>query len=366
MRRPAARSDCSRRPPGEGGSTSTMEDVAALCRVSKITVSRAFVAPHLVREQTRNRIFKAAEELGYTYNVLASALRTGSSPFIGIVATVANDSQFRSLIHATQTCAAQSGLQTLLGLTELNPHTELALIDRYIQYRASAIVLYGPTTHLLRENLRRVVSSPSPIVVVGEKINRPDCHCIGYDISETVRVMAEHLLAMGHRRIGLQCGPYTISTRAAARLGGYSAALKAYGLETDPTLIGHTRGGMGKGEDDHMELGYRIAEYMLSLDPRPTAIIFASDPFAAGGILALKNAGLRIPEDMSVCSTMEYQFSSHLTPQLTTTRIDFEKIARHTLDFLHECTQHFPRAILQRQIDTQLVLKASTAPPPNA
>lgn len=340
----------------------TMEDIASHCRVSAITVSRVFTTPHLVREHTREKILCAARELGYSYNELAGTLRKRHTPFIGLITTVANDSQFLTIIRATQQYATDNGLQTLLGLSELNTGTELGLIKRYMQLRARGLVIYGPTNELLAQHGDRLIQASTPVVVVGEMVDDERCHCIGHDLAGACAEMTRHLLHMGHRRIGFQCGPDTVSRRAMLRQKGYTEALQTHGIEPEMALIARTSAGLDIHEEDHIGLGYTLMERFLHLPRRPTAVIFASDPFALGGLLALRDAGLHVPQDMSVVSTQEYPFSAKIHPALTTMRVPCADIARLTISFLGMCGASTPGTPFRHCLPTQLIPGDSTAP----
>ena len=344
-------------------SSVTMQDIAEVCGVSKITVSRAFTSPQLVRAETRERILAAAHTYGYTYNALASNLSRGNSHFFGLIASVANDSQLRNILQATHRSATLSGFEVLLGLTEFDEMREQALIERYIQYRAAAIAMYGTTTALTRRHADVLLASPSPIVIVGEEVRDERFNCVSFDVFNTVCSATEHLVRMGHRRIGFQCGPYERSARAEARLSGYLAALRAHGLERDDRLIHFTGGGVTAMETDHIGLGYRIAKSFCALDEPPTAILYPSDPYALGGVLALQSLGISVPDQMSVASCMEYPFSRQLTPRITTMRIPYTDISSRIMQFLQESIDQPPRSTPFRHVyPGELIVGETTAP----
>ncbi len=341
----------------------TMQDIARRCNVSTITVSRAMASPHLVREPTRLRILEAAREMEYTYNVIARTFRSGSKQFFGLIAPVPNDSQFLSIIRATQEALSREGLQTLLGLTALDTQTELGLIDQYTQLRSGGIVLYGVTCGLMDRYCERLAASSVPIVLAGDFVENERCHSIGYDLAESCREAVLHLTALGHRRIAFQCGPEERSCRAASRLRGYRRALEAAGLEFIPELVARTEAGLEPAEEDHLLLGYMLMERMLALKNRPTAMVFAADPFALGGMLAVQAAGLAVPRDFSLVSTREYAFGNRLPQRLTTTRVPGDEVAELTVDFLKKCARGELSAPYRRCLHSKLIVGDTSSVP---
>lgn len=341
----------------------TTKDIAQRCGVSKITVGRAFSRPDLVRPETRERIVAAAREMGYVYNALAATLVRERKPFIGLVASQVNDSQAQGIIRASQQIALENDIDVLLGVSELDPGQELTLINRYVQYQAAGIAIYGPTRFLLENPVEEAARAACPLVVVGEKPEVGAYGYIGYDLRKAAFAVTEYLIRFGHKNIGLLCGPHEISGRAYARYLGYMDAMRLYGLEPRPEQIFLTASGSAGADYDRVGEGYRAAESFLACRPRPTALIFPSDTFAMGGMIAARNRGVAIPGEVSVVSMFASSISSWLEPALTTIRIPEEDIVKRTIAFFRDLLDSGRAERCRQDLGFELIIRDSCAPP---
>ena len=340
----------------------TMQEIADRCGLSKVTVSRAFTAPHLVRQETRDRVLAAAREIGYTYNALAATLGRATRPFLGIIASHHNDSQFQSVMRSVHATATEMGLEALLSVTELDQEKEHDLIKRYFEYRAAAIVVFG-STRWLASNVARIYPRPTcPILVIGEKVDSEDINCIGIDIESATFSLVEYLYGLGHRNIALVCGPHLVSSRSYARLQGYTRGLEHFSLLPGEDYVYATRSGMANTRGDLIDEGRNAVIQFLSRTPRPSAIIFPSDQHALGGLLALQRENISVPEDISIVSMSENKFGSWIHPALTTLRLPTQGMADLAKQFLKSAvdeTVHHTRQCLP----TELIERDSAAPP---
>lgn len=343
----------------------TMQQVADLCQVSKITVGRAFLHPEQVRPRTRQRILEAAAQLGYTYNALAATLGQSLKPFVGLIASSGNDSQFKSILRATQGIVREKGLDLLLGNTELSSQQETMLINRYIQYQALAIVMYGVTLETLRQR-QLLLNSSCPILLIGDTVTDSKINSTGINIYKASYQMTEYLIRFGHKNIALLCGRHDISYRSARRFQGYKDSLEYYGISFNSENVIITDSDLNTRENDIISSGYQAMDKIMHLASRPTAVMFPSDMFALGGLLYTQAQGLNVPMDISIVSMHEYSLSSWIRPSLTTIRVPEKEIASLTVDFLSEIVAGNPPSGWHRSFPTELVIRESCAAPRNA
>ena len=340
----------------------TMQQIADLCHVSKITVGRTFLHPEQVRPRTRQRILETAEKLGYTYNALAATLGQSRKPFVGLIASSGNDSQFKSILRATQSMIREEGLDLLLGNTELSSREENLLINRYIQYQALGIVMYGITLETLQQS-QLLRNSACPILLVGDSVTDDKINWAGVDIYRASYQMTEYLIRFGHRDIAFLCGRHDISYRSSRRFQGYRDSLEQYGIPFRPENVLITDSDLNTKENDIISSGYQAMDRILHLPVRPTAVMFPSDMFALGGLLHTQMQGLDVPGDISIVSMHEYTLSSWIRPSLTTIRVPEEDIAGLTIDFFREILAgSFPSG-WHRMLPTELVIRDSCAAP---
>ncbi|CAK7045590.1 MAG: HTH-type transcriptional regulator AscG [Desulfovibrio sp.] len=348
---------------GAASYNGTMQEIADRCKLSKVTVSRAFTAPHLVRQATRDRVFATAREIGYTYNALAATLGRATRPFLGIIASHHNDSQFQSVMRAAHNAATDMGLEALLSVTELDQEKERDLIQRYFEYRAAAIIVFGPT-RWLASNVARMQPRPTcPILVIGEKIDSEDVSWIGVDIEAASFSLVSYLHGLGHRNIALVCGPHLVSSRSQARLRGYVRGLEHFSLPMGEDYVYATRSGLANNMIDLIDEGRNAVTQFLSRGSRPTAIIFPSDQHTLGGMLALQKENIAIPGEISLVSMSENKFSHWISPALTALRLPTLEMADLVRNFLTSAVNE-TIGITRQCIPVTLIERESSGPPP--
>lgn len=292
----------------------TIKDVARLAGVSKTTVSRVINDNSKVKPETKARVLQAVKELGYTPNSIARALRIKKSEVVGVlipreVEYVFSDPFFPEIIK---------GITTVLNLHNLNLRLIMSdseskqreIHSRLVKNRRiDGVILvcsrFGDKRHILK--LKRV---SLPCVLIGrfplERVNYVDC-----DNREGAYNAVEHLINLGHRRIGFISGSFDF-IGGVDRFEGYKMALEKHNLEYDNELV-------VKG-DWTREGGYEAMGELLSRTRIPTAIFTANDQMAAGAVKAIKERGLQIPKDMAIVGFSDTQFASYIEPPLTTVK----------------------------------------------
>ncbi|MFF0224319.1 LacI family DNA-binding transcriptional regulator [Streptomyces sp. NPDC004629] len=305
--------------------TVTLADVAARAQVSPATVSRVLNGNYPVAAATRERVLRAVDELDYVLNGPASALAAATSDLVGILVNDIADPFFGIMASAIQNeiggPGGRAGGERLAVVcnTGGSPERELTYLTLLQRQRAAAVVLTGgaveDATHgaAATAKLRKLSAAGTRVVLCGRP-PAPDTEAVAltFDNRGGGRELTEHLIGLGHRRLGYIAGPQERTTTR-HRLEGHRAALSAAGVDADPGWTVH-------GRYDR-RAGYEATLELLRRDPSLTAVVAANDSVALGACAALRESGLRIPEDVSVAGFDDLPFSIDAVPALTTVRL---------------------------------------------
>ncbi|MDT0265548.1 LacI family DNA-binding transcriptional regulator [Streptomyces sp. DSM 44915] len=347
----------------------TLADVAVRAGVSAATVSRVLNGNYPVAGATRNRVLQAVEELEYVVNGPASALAAATSDLVGVLVNDIADPFFGIMASAVQSeigepVADRPGPKlAVVCNTGGSPERELTFLTLLQRQRAASVVLTGGALEdqshraALIGRLGRLEAAGARVVLCGRPpLTDTDFPAVTFDNRAGARQLTEHLLGLGHRRIGYLAGPQARTTTR-HRLEGHRAALTAAGLGGDASRL-TVRGSYDRSA------GYYGALELLDREPGLTAIAAANDTVALGACAALRERGVRIPEDVSVTGFDDLPFAVDATPALTTVRLP-----------LHEAGVHAGRLALGRDeapeggvlvCPGELRVRGSTAPPRDA
>ncbi|MER6994885.1 LacI family DNA-binding transcriptional regulator [Streptomyces sp. NPDC000410] len=348
--------------------TVTLADVAARARVSPATVSRVLNGNYPVAATTRERVLRAVDELDYVLNGPASSLAAATSDLVGILVNDIADPFFGIMAGAAQSAIGAGGSGRAGGEklavvcnTGGSPERELTYLTLLQRQRAAAVILTGGALedpdHIaaMSAKLARMAEAGTTVVLCG----RPPMPgtsvtaTLAFDNRVGGKRLTEHLIALGHRRIGYVAGPKERTTTR-HRLEGHRAALTAAGIGE-----GQDRVTVHGGYDRRS--GYDAALELLRRDPDLTAIVAANDTVALGACAALRDRGLIIPDDVSVAGFDDLPFAVDAVPALTTVRLP-----------LHEAGVRAGRLAMGKEapppggiatIGAELMARASTAPP---
>ncbi|MDN3022713.1 LacI family DNA-binding transcriptional regulator [Streptomyces sp. S.PB5] len=305
--------------------TVTLADVAARAQVSPATVSRVLNGNYPVAASTRERVLRAVDELDYVLNGPASALAAATSDLVGILVNDIADPFFGIMASAIQSeiggPGGRAGGERLAVTcnTGGSPERELTYLTLLQRQRAAAVVLTGgavedaPHAAAVAAKLRKLGDAGTRVVLCGRP-PAPDTSAIAltFDNRGGGRELTEHLIGLGHRRLGYIAGPEERTTTR-HRLEGHRAALADAGIAEDPRWTVHGRYDRRSGYEATLEL--------LRRDPSLTAVVAANDSVALGACAALRDSGLRIPDDVSVAGFDDLPFSIDAVPALTTVRL---------------------------------------------
>jgi LacI family transcriptional regulator len=285
----------------------TIRDVARLSGVSPMTVSRVINDSDRVSPETRRRVQEAIAELGYVPSRLARGLsrqRTGTLAVI--VPDVANPF-FTAIVRAAEEVARRAEYHVILGDTRADLSVEREVVEDLIAHRVEG-TLIAPVSDRSLAHLRRLEEFGVPFVLIDRRVPSVAADVILGDSTGGARLLVEHLLALGHRRIGLIVEADDVST-ARERRAGYEAALTAAGVALDPRLVVETSA-------DPIG-GTRGMSRLLELDEHPSAVFTVNNLVALGAIEAVRAAGLEVPDDVALVCFDDIEYASRLYPFLT-------------------------------------------------
>ncbi len=324
-----------------------MGDVADLAGVSAMTVSRVLNSPEKVRPETRARVLAAVRELGYRPNTAARVLVTGRSGVLGVVSIDTTLYGPASMLYAIERAAREHDyLVSIASLGALNRRSIEEGVERLRQQSADGIIIIAPYASAA-EGLRHLPPD-LPVVDVGggEEVLVP---AVVVDQHAGAMRATLHLLSLGHETVWHVSGPPSwIDARG--RVSGWRAALQAEGREVPEPLVGNWSASSG------YELGRRLAGR-----PEVTAIFVANDQMAVGLLRALREAGRRVPEDVSVVGFDDIPEAAYIWPPLTTVRQNFGEVGRQAFAMLRDrIAEGKARADRRCRVEPELVVRDST------
>jgi len=341
---------------------STIRDVAAQAGVSVATVSRVLAGNYPVSAELRSRVMRVVREVDYVSNAHARSLAGAGPQTIAMLIGDITGSSFAHAAKGAEEEAAARGCLTLVGTTGSDPERELAMLDLMRQQGARAVILIGGAPDL-SEYQQRMARYAKALGAAGSELvlcGRPPLPAgvpaisVEYDNEGGAFAMTSHLLSAGHRRILILPGLDGFTTTE-VRLAGYLRAVAAHGIAPDPQLVVHCSYEYAEGE--------RAVRQALSSGLAFTAVFAGSDMVAAGALEALRDAGLRVPEDVSLAGYDDIPLARDLTPKLTTVHVPYEEIGRAgaRLALEHACGENLSRNHVV--MGTHVVVRRSVAPP---
>lgn len=329
--------------------------VSKLAGVSVATVSRALKRPELVSERTRKKVEEAAKEAGYKPNMMAVSFRSRKSFAILVLVPDFSNPFYSKVISGIQAAAKERGYNVLLGNTMGDETLERELANLMLTNQADGIIQLSARFPLPSDEQNSM--SPLPIVNCCECVEDNSMPTVSLDNRGAAKAMTEHLISLDHTRIGAVLGPPD-SPITEARLAGYHDALEGSGIKVDTVLQ--------TGGDYTMASGVKAAEVFLSLNNPPSAIFCFNDEMAIGAISRIKQAGLRVPEDVSVAGFDNLEVSSYMDPPLTTIRQPNRDFGKAAINMLCDVIEGDQIADRHQKLSFELIPRQSTSAPDRA
>ncbi|HEY0617030.1 MAG TPA: LacI family DNA-binding transcriptional regulator [Kribbella sp.] len=286
----------------------TMTDVARAAGVSVSTVSHVVNGTRLVAPKTRERVHRAMRLLGYEHHPIARSLAAGSNQTIGLAITAASNPYWVELIQGIDGEATRAGLNLIIVDTRDDARHEASTVANLLAHHIEGLVI-APAVGWRELTLPLLRDHPVPYVIV-DRID-PDLRVdqVGVENEASTAAVVDHLISLGHTRIGMVAGIAGLST-SAERLRGYRLAHQRAELPVDPSLV--------LDGSSTSEGGRKAALALLDLPDPPTAVFAANNNMAIGALAALKAAGVRVPRDLAVAAFDDFAWADLFSPGLTT------------------------------------------------
>ncbi len=332
----------------------SIKDIARAAGVSHSTVSRALADSPLVKEETRERIKQLAQEMGYSPHALARSLVTRRTQTVGVVVTTIADPFVSEIVRGLEETGQNHGYTIILCNSNAEPRRELAAVKALREKRVDGIIVTASRIGDLY--LPLLEDFGVPIVLINNQQTGKYVYSIGTDDLRGGQIATEHLLSLGHTRIAYIASPNNVNS-SQARMDGYRAALEAAGIAFDPALVADG--------DGRPAAAMRATEHLLSRGIRPTAIFCYNDMTAIGTIRALRKAGIRVPDDISVVGYDDIPIVEYLDPPLTTIRQRKYDMGCMAMDMLLRLLNG-AADVQDVTIEPTLVLRESTSAPRRA
>jgi LacI family transcriptional regulator len=286
----------------------TIRDVAKLAAVSVATVSNALNNPGRVSPELVARVGAAVEKLGYAPHAAARSLRKRASGLVGLIVADITNPFFTELFEAIENAAAAKGYSVLVCNSNERVEREEAHLRMLRTQRIDGLIL-APTGAVSSHRARLLAALDVPVVLVDRALDGLGYDAVVLDNRQAALDAVAHVIARGHRRIGMINGPEMLRT-AADRLQGYREALLAAGLPFDPALVRNAEFREKEARDAAIQL--------LRTERPPTAIFAANNLMMIGAMRALSELGLACPDHVSVVGIDDFPWADAFAPRLTT------------------------------------------------
>ncbi len=308
-------------------SIATIKDVARRAQVSIKTVSRVINHEPSVKQNTRARVQKAIEELNYRPDLSARSLRGAKNFAIGLVYDNPNAHYIINMQEGALSVCREMGFGLQIHPCDSSKSGLARELTEHVQRSHLAGLVLAPPMSEDMQLIRTLASHKIPLVrIISARQDPEDGYpCVFVDDRDAAYDITEHLIQLGHTRIGFLWGGKK-HLSSPERFKGYEDALAAYGIELDKKLI--------VAGDYSFDDGFRGARKLFALKDRPSAIFGSNDEIAAGVLAAARVAGLNVPYDLSIAGFEDSPFSRQSWPALTTAHQATDSVARHAARLL--------------------------------
>jgi len=327
----------------------TIEDVAAAAGVSRQTVSRAMNDKGEISPETKERVLKAIQDLGYQPNRLAQGMVTQRTKTVGLVMPDITNLFFPEVSRGVQDASRLHDYNVLLCNTDDRPEEEIRVLHSLAAQRVDGIFMIGSVAD--DPTLTRFADSYSPIVMLNRFFAHPNVSLIIVDNERGAFLAVEHLIAQGHRTIGMLAASI-FSRSLVRRVRGYEEALKHYGIAVDRRLI--------VGETPILQGGYNAMQELMRAHPEVTAVFTYNDLMGLGAMRAVRDLGKRVPEDIALIGFDNIGMASMATPSLSSIHVDKYAIGQKAMNRILDMLDRPDDSFATIEVGVELIQREST------
>jgi len=338
----------------------SIRDIARAAGVSHSTVSRALRDSPLISQEVRQRIQHLAQEMGYTPNQVAQSLKERHTNSVGLVITSISDPFLARVVRGVESVAQAADIQVLLSISNNDPDREMALINAFHRRRVDGII--SSTAQMRDMDIKRLAKLRMPVVLINHPAPEENglVRSVQVDDYASAQLAMEHLLALEHRAIGY-LGAANRPRSNWMRLKAYRDALHSAGIAGCEAWIKVAPSERRYYADDVADGQAMLPELVQA---GITAVFCYNDTIAIGALLACRDLGIAVPDQLSIFGFDDVEMAQYVTPALTSIhqpKLRLGKLAmRMLLDLLDE------RPVENQVLSTTLVVRDSTGPAPAA
>ena len=301
----------------------TMKDVAKTVGVSLGTVSNVLNGREVVQDETRLKVLQVMKQLNYVPNSVARALKTNRTQIIGIMLPSITNPFYATIARVADDVVQNLGYTLLISNTDRNPNREFESAKALLEKGVDGIIWIAKSMRFKELSLE--LNERLPILYVDSELNESEGDQLSVDNYQGGALAAEHLYQLGHRKIAVIEGPKE-AKKSWNRIPGFYNKLLEHGISIEKNLIR-----IGNFEFDS---GYDYMRSLLKEDSEFTALFAANDMMAVGAITAAREAGLKVPDDLSVVGFDDIMLAQYFDPALSTVRQPAEQLGRFAVEML--------------------------------
>ncbi len=328
-----------------------IRQVAKHAKVSTATVSRVINGSAPVSEKTTERVRRSIEKLNFYPNTHARTLGSGKSRIYGLIISDITSPFFPELVKSFEDIAVEHGQEVIVANTNYNLKRMEMCVRRMLERKVDCVAVM--TSEMESRFAEMFSDRKIPTVFLDTGTVGLHSSNIEVDYAGGIDLAADHLVALGHTRIAFLSNQSKLKS-GQVRLEAFLNAMRRHQLPCDPALI--------RAGNSRPEAGRVALLDLIRLMHPPTAVMAVNDLPAIGALNAVYQAGLRVPDDISIVGFDDIELSSFTSPPLTTIRISREELGRRAFMALHAVSQR-GEAGRTYKVDTTLVVRKSTAPP---
>jgi len=332
----------------------SIKDIARAAGISHSTVSRALNDSTLVNAETKARVRRLAQEMGYSPDAAARSLVSGRTRTVGVVVTTIADPFVAVVVEGIERTAYACGYSLILAASHNEPQREIAAVEMLRSKRVDSVIVTSSRVGALHQE--RLGSAGVPVILLNSHSQQqmPNAYSVRVDDVHGGRLATEYLIGLGHRRIAHVAGLKGHSD-SNDRLNGYRSALASAGIAFDPAYV---ISGTGR-----LDGGREALPALLALPERPSAVFCYNDMTAIGLLSAARDAGVAVPRDLAVIGFDDILWAAHVTPALTTVAQPMFELGERAMNMalvLMNQKEIAPRDVTDVILQGQLIVRDST------
>jgi LacI family transcriptional regulator len=330
----------------------TMSDVARVAGVSATTVSHVINKTRRIEPETERAVLAAIESTGYLNDRVARSLRTGKTMTIGLAISAISNPYFADVVHAIERMVSANGHSLLLADTHDDPDYELRAVTDLLAHRPDGILIAPSSDPQLA--LSRIGARKIPTVLIDRvhpAMGEWQFDAVGVENVEPMAALVDHVVELGHRRLGFIAGKEGLQT-SDERVEGFRLGLSRHGL-TDQAV------NVVFGAED----AAAAVDALLALDEAPTVILMGNNQITIDSLRRLFERGIRVPEDLSIACYDDFPWADLFHPRLTAIRQPVDQLGTAGVTMLFERMRDPGLEARQVRLQPELVIRGSVIPP---